>query len=111
MLTLIAIGILIVVVGSGLLGNPEMFIVGNGSSQFWLQWYQPTAGLVLPETTVISVSVWFYRGLMLLWALWLASALLRWLGNGWKQFSHGGAWRHRPILAEVPNPDTPNEVS
>jgi hypothetical protein len=42
---------------------------------------------------VISISVWFYRLLMLAWALWLAAALLRWLHWGWSQFSHGGGWK------------------
>ena len=30
---------------------------------------------------------------MLFWALWLASALLRWLATGWSHFTYGGAWR------------------
>ena len=99
LITLIAIGILIVVVGAGLLGSPEMFIIGNGSSPTNLQWFQARSGLLLPESSVISISVWYYRLLMLFWALWLATALLRWLTTGWKHFSHGGAWKHRPILA------------
>ncbi|MCA9221698.1 MAG: hypothetical protein KDA71_15305, partial [Planctomycetales bacterium] len=94
LLTLIALCVLVVVVGAGLLGNPEMFIVGNGSSQTYLQWFQPRAATTLPEPAIVSVSVWFYRLLMLIWALWLASSLLRWLATGWKHFSHGGGWRH-----------------
>jgi hypothetical protein len=34
-----------------------------------------------------------YRLGMLLWALWLASALLGWLNWGWGCFSEGGLWR------------------
>ncbi len=107
LLTLVALGILIVVVGEGLLGQPEMFIVGNGSRQTWLQWFQPRGGTSLPETTVVSVSVWFYRLLMLFWALWLASALLRWLMTGWKHFSHGGAWRQRRVISTVEETASP----
>jgi hypothetical protein len=93
LITLVALGILIVVVSEGLLGSPEMFIRGNGSSQTYLQWYQGRVGPELPEPYVLSISVWFYRLLMLAWALWLAAALLRWLRWGWNQFSHGGGWK------------------
>lgn len=33
--------------------------------------------------------MWLYRGLMLAWALWLALAVLRWLGWAWSCFSAG----------------------
>ena len=104
LLTLIALGILIVIVGEGLLGDPEMFIIGNGSSQTRLQWFQPRAGTVLPAPFVVSISVWFYRLLMLFWALWLATALLRWLKWGWAQFSRGGGWKRRVINATISPP-------
>lgn len=92
MLTFIAMGILIVIVGEGLLGDPKMFILGNGSYPFQLRWFLPHTDQNLPQPTVISLSIWYYRLLMLLWALWLATAVLRWLTWGWQQYSHGGAW-------------------
>lgn len=93
LITLAALGILVVVVSKGLLGSPKMFVLGNGSSQTYLQWFQGRVGTDLPEPYVVSISVWFYRLFMLAWALWLASALLRWLRWGWFQFSHGGGWK------------------
>ena len=109
LLTLIVLGIFVVVVGEGLLGNPEMLIVGNGSSRTYLNWFQPLTGSALPAPYIVSISVWFYRLLMLFWALWLATALLRWLKNGWTAFSNGGCWkrwkrRREPPLAEVVEP-------
>ena len=98
LVTLTALGILIVIVGKGLLGNPEMFIVGNNSSRTFLQWFQPRVDQVLPEPYIVSISVWFYRLLMLFWALWLAAALLRWLTWGWRQFSNGGSWMRKPSI-------------
>ncbi|MGI9471585.1 MAG: hypothetical protein ACR2NZ_08655, partial [Rubripirellula sp.] len=92
-LTFVAIGVLIFVVSLGLLGNPDMFIAGNGSSRTFLRWFQPRIEDALPSTSIVSVSVWLYRLLMLFWALWLAVALLRWLSWGWQQFSKGSAWR------------------
>ena len=107
--TLIVLGIFVVVVGEGLLGNPEMFIVGNGSSRTYLNWFQPLTGSSLPAPYIVSISVWFYRLLMLFWALWLATALLRWLKDAWTAFSNGGCWkrwtrRREPQLAEVVEP-------
>ncbi len=92
-LTMISIGVLIAVVSEGLLGRPEMFIRGNGSHQHLLQWFQPRSDNALPQPLVISTSVWVYRFLMLVWALWLASALLRWLKLGWQAFAKDGYWR------------------
>ncbi len=98
LMTFVVLCILVSVVRAGLLGQPEMFIVGNGSSQVYLQWFQPATSGPLPQPWVVSVSLWYYRLLMLLWALWLASALLRWLVWGWQQFSHGGGWQKKHAL-------------
>ena len=102
--TLIA---LIAVVGAGLLGSPRMFILGNGSSAANLVWYQARCGDVLPEPGCISVSIWWYRLLMLVWALWLAAALIRWLRWAWEQFSKGGCFRKSEPKAMVPPPMVP----
>jgi hypothetical protein len=93
-------GVLVAAVSEGLLGNPEMFIRGNGSSRTSLQWFQPRTGNELPLPVVVSVSVWFYRLLMLAWALWLAASLIRWLKWAWNQFSQGGFWKN----SEKPTP-------
>ncbi|MEI6527177.1 MAG: hypothetical protein WCP62_14195, partial [Planctomycetota bacterium] len=39
------------------------------------------------------VSIWYYRLLMLIWALWLANSLLYWLKEWWRSLTHGGGWR------------------
>lgn len=98
LLTLIALGILVVIVGKGLLGHPDMFIIGNGSDRTNLKWFQPRIDTNLPVARVISVSVWFYRLLMLFWALWLANSLVRWLKWGWQQFSDGTLWKRTPKI-------------
>ena len=91
-LTVIALTVLVFAVAAGLLGYPDMFILGNGSTRTSLQWFTPRAGQSMPTPMVISVSVWIYRVLMLCWALWLASSLLRWLTRGWSNFTQDGAW-------------------
>ena len=92
-LTAAALVIFVAIVAQGLLGNPEMFIVGNGSSRTLLRWYQARSDAILPRPGCISVSIWWYRLLMLAWALWLAASLIRWLRWAWNQFSTGGCFR------------------
>jgi hypothetical protein len=103
-LTAASLGILIFAVGAGLLGSPEMFVSGNGSDRFSLRWFQARSDGTLPTPGCISISIWWYRFAMLLWALWLALALLRWLRWGWQNFSAGGIFRRAPRPAAVPPP-------
>jgi hypothetical protein len=103
-LTIGALGILISAVGEGLLGNPEMFITGNGSTRNTLRWFQPRTENLLPSAGCISISIWWYRFFMLLWALWLAGALLRWLRQGWTAFSTGGYFRRKTKKSTAPPP-------
>ncbi len=101
-LTILALGILMAVVGAGLLGSPEMFILGNGSSRHTLRWLAPLSEADLPRPWILSVSVWYYRLLMLVWALWLANSLIRWLKLGWTAYTHETAWRVKPRPAVAP---------
>lgn len=107
--TVALVTILIVVVGEGLLGSPKMFISGNGSTRTHLAWFEPRSGPLMPLGRCVSVSIWWYRFLMLLWALWLAAGLLRWLGNGWKTFSGGGLVRRRPAPMPLVPPAIPSQ--
>jgi hypothetical protein len=95
---------LLEVVRQGLLGIPEMRISGNGSSLGHLVWYQPLAKEALPTPQMVSVSIWFYRLLMLLWALWLAHSLIEWLRWGWTQYSRGGLWKVQERIKPSPLP-------
>ncbi len=92
-LTVCSIGVIIAAVGEGLLGRPEMFVTGNGSSETALRWFQPRSETLLPQPGCLTISIWWYRFLMLVWALWLAAALIRWLRTGWQNFSAGGCFR------------------
>ncbi|MCW5557417.1 MAG: hypothetical protein KIT22_06265, partial [Verrucomicrobiae bacterium] len=93
LVTAVALGVLLVAVGEGLLGSPEMFILGNDSSRAALRWYQDRSGPLLPRPVCYSISIWWFRFLMLLWALWLAASLIRWLQLAWRSFGAGGYLR------------------
>jgi hypothetical protein len=87
--------VLLYSIQQGLLGLPEMQVAGHGSSAYALHWYQDRAEASLPRPWVLSVPLLVYRAVMLAWALWLATALLRWLHWGWAQFTRGDLWRGR----------------
>ncbi|PID45831.1 MAG: hypothetical protein CSB47_06915 [Proteobacteria bacterium] len=95
-LTFVALGVLAVAVANGLLGRPEMQIVGNGSSAYSLNWYRDRALSTLSQPSFISVPLWIYRVLMLAWALWLAISVLGWLRWGWQALNVGRLWMKRP---------------
>ena len=106
--TFAASACLIAAIHEGLLGQPDMQIEGNGSYASHLAWYQDRVdytegvGGVLPRPWVFSVSMWWYRGLMLGWALWLAWSLIRWLPWAWYSFSTGGLWHALPVPRSRP---------
>ena len=102
-ISLVVLGIFVAIVAEGLLGSPEMFIRGNGSFQTMLRWYEARSHGALPQPFCFSISIWWYRLLMLLWALWLAAALIRWLTWGWRQFNAGGCF-HRKAKVAMPPP-------
>jgi hypothetical protein len=109
LLTLVALAVFVSVVSEGLLGRPEMFVIGNGSTPTELQWFQARSDGPLPRCGCISISIWWYRFFMLLWALWLASALLRWLRKGWQSFSAGGIFHRKPDFQAPPPMPTPKK--
>lgn len=94
-LTLVFLGCLFGAVYDSLLNTPEMEVAGAGSSERMLRWYVDRTPGTLPEVWVLTVSLWVWRGVMLLWALWLAHNLVGWLKWAWLKFSSEGVWRPR----------------
>jgi hypothetical protein len=99
-LTVLALGDLFWAIRQGLLGDPDMSVAGNGSHAYLLKWYQDQSGETLPQATVTSISILWYRAIMLAWSIWLALALTRWLKWGYACFTTEGYWKPlKPILA------------
>lgn len=96
--TLLALMSIFISIQQGLLGRPDMLVLGNLSSSTLLNWYQDRVGGAFPQAWVLSLPLLAYRLVMLAWALWLAFSLLRWLRWGWDSFSSGGLWK-RPQKA------------
>jgi hypothetical protein len=102
LVTLIALGVLVSAVPSGLLGLPDMHVTGNGSTAWALSWFADQAKDALPQAGVFSVSLWFYKIAMLAWALWLANALIGWLRWAFDAWTQGGYWRKREPKPAAP---------
>ena len=94
--TVAAMAVLVGAIHTGLLGLPDMQIAGNGSDSRGLRWFMDRTQGPLPLAFVVSVPLLVYRIAMLLWALWIALALLGWLSWGYSAFASGGLWRRRP---------------
>ncbi len=107
--TLIVLGIFIGVASEGLLGDPEMYVAGNGSTSTYLQWFTARSPTELPQPGYWSISIWWFRLAMLLWALWLAYMLVRWLRNGWKNSADRGHFRRLPKKTPPAKKTTPPE--
>ncbi|PIE41629.1 MAG: hypothetical protein CSA49_02465 [Gammaproteobacteria bacterium] len=99
-LTVVALVSMLGIIPLGLMGSPDMGIVGNGSSHYYLHWYQDQAERLMPSFWWIALPLWGYRLLMLLWSLWLAVAILKWLKWAWVSFSTNGIWKKKPLLVE-----------
>lgn len=91
-LWLLALVVLYAAVHIGLLGSPDMQVAG-GTSGAELAWYQDKIGGTLPEPYVFWLPIWVFRVLMLAWALWLSSRVLKWFPWAFRQLTSG------PLLA------------
>lgn len=91
-LSFFAASALLEAIHTGLLGYPDLMIEGNGSSATQLFWFADRLTDAAPTVQVFSLPLWVFRLAMLLWALWLAHALLAWVKWGWSAFSTGGYW-------------------
>jgi hypothetical protein len=111
-LTLVALVSLISAVPQGLLGSPDMHVTGNGSTAQGLQWFADRSNDVLPQASAISVPLWVYKTLMLLWALWLANALIGWLRDAFAAWTRDGYWRNstKPGVAEDAAREKPADI-
>lgn len=106
-LTLVALGCLVAAVPSGLLGTPDLHVVGNNSTPTALRWFADRSDGPLPVAAAFTLPMGLYRLAMLAWALWLALAVVGWLRWGWACLTAGGGWRPRPAPAPSPSGGAP----
>ncbi len=78
-ITFIAISVFIGSVAFGLLSYPRMGIIGQGSSVNSLHWFLDAHQNQLPAITIVSLPIWWYKAIMLVWSIWVSFSLLNWL--------------------------------
>jgi hypothetical protein len=94
----VAITSLIAVVPISLFSHPSMGIEGYQSYGNTLTWFADKADGQLPAVTVLSVSVWFYKAIMLVWVIWLSTSILSWVKWAWKTIGIHGYWQSIPSV-------------
>ena len=95
LLSVIALITIVVSLPMGLLGSPDMHVVGNGSYNNVLRWFHDRSISGIPIAYVFTLPIWIYKVLILAWSLWLSFALLRWLPWVWKQILADSLWKPR----------------
>ncbi len=111
-LTGVALLCLFASIHNGLLGEPDMVVSGHGSHARALHWFADRSRGVLPVAAVVSLPLWVYNLVMLVWALWLAWAVVGWLRTAFRAWMEGGYWRSwrapKPAAAiDLPPPPPP----
>jgi hypothetical protein len=93
LLSVAALSAIVTSLPVGLLGTPDMHIAGYRSFGNSLHWFADRSDGLLPQASVLTAPLWLYKALILVWALWLSFALLRWLPWAWQAFVQEGLWR------------------
>ena len=101
-ISVVALASLFITIPESLLSTPDMQVTGNGSRNYFYNWYQDNSEKLLPQGHIISVPIWVYRVAMLAWSLWLVFALLRWAKWSWQCFSKEQLWAPRSRQSEEP---------
>ena len=97
----VAIISLLAVVPISLLSSPSMGIEGYQSYGNTLTWFADKAEGKLPSVTILSISMWFYKTIMLVWVIWLSTSILSWIKWAWKIIGEHGYWKSSPAKKTV----------
>ncbi|MFM7204357.1 MAG: hypothetical protein ACKO6N_26570, partial [Myxococcota bacterium] len=100
-------GVLYAAIHVGLLEDAPSNIMGLGSNNTSLHWYVDRVSENTPAPALLSLPLWTWRVLMLLWSLWLASTLLKWLPWAWESMTVEGILRAPGWQRRVQQPLTP----
>ncbi|MBP9837323.1 MAG: oligosaccharide repeat unit polymerase [Proteobacteria bacterium] len=92
-MTVVNLLILFFSIYNGLVLKPSMSISGDGSYEYLLSWYVDRFNNQLPKITVLSLPIWTWRSVMLIWSTWLVLALIRWAKWSWENFELNGIWK------------------
>jgi len=72
---------------------PDMMVAGGGSTNWQWIWYQDRQGADYVSAGLVSLPMWIWKSLMLVWSFWIASRVIVWSKQAWAAASRGGMWR------------------
>ncbi|MEL7449838.1 MAG: hypothetical protein AAFN78_11555 [Pseudomonadota bacterium] len=104
-LSVVTLATLVGSISFALLGRPDLHVQGNGSTMSLLRWFTDQVDSGLPAAGAYTLPLWLYKALILVWALWLSLALLKWLQWAWASWTRDGLWRGRIV---TPPPEPPS---
>jgi hypothetical protein len=70
-----------------------MMVAGGGSSNWQWMWYQDRQRMDYVSAGMVSLPMWIWKGLMLVWSFWIASRMIVWGKQAWAAASRGRMWR------------------
>jgi hypothetical protein len=103
LITLVVLLVFIGSVANGLLSYPRMGVIGQGSSTNSLNWFMDSASNQVPSISIISVPMWWYKAIMLLWSIWVSFSLMGWLKFVIKGFDNKLWWKKFKGLIKTDN--------
>lgn len=92
-LSVVTLMAVVVSIPMSLLSYPDMGIAGNNSYANNLKWFADQSQGSLPDISVLSAPTLIYKGIMLLWVMWLSLSLLSWVKWAWLKIGAQGYWK------------------
>lgn len=91
---------LIFTIPFSLLSSPDMGIAGNAQLGSGLSWFADESAGMLPAISVLSLPIFAYKAIMLVWVIWLCFAFVNWSKWVWQQLGLHGYWRTKEKTSE-----------
>ncbi len=90
--TFAAVITVIFAIPSALTNDPNMYVMGYQATADYFVWFSDEITESLTTPWVLSLPKWTYSVLILLWAMWLVFALLKWLRIWWQTLKTPVLW-------------------
>ncbi|MYC24641.1 MAG: hypothetical protein F4X56_01820 [Gammaproteobacteria bacterium] len=90
--TLLALYVLVSTIVTALTNDPNMYIVGSNYANDRFTWFSDEITGAVPTPWILSVPIWVYFVLILVWVMWLVFTLLQWMRAWWESLKTPVLW-------------------
>ena len=91
-ITLVVLYVLVSTVPAALTNDPNMYITGFQSTNEHFVWFSDEIAGPVPAPWVLSLPMWTYFVLILVWVMWLVFSLLKWTRVWWQTLKTPVLW-------------------